>query len=141
MSLCLIMALVELVPVELIPDFEGLVEIWITLFGRSESNTVAELCQQFWDGDFKRGIARRAIFDVARSRFPIHLRPLIRLLRAMTGSGFLDTDPLSTSDYWVEGGTLGYFRETCDGAVADYFDKLSTYSQVIPASACTGANA
>jgi nuclear pore complex protein Nup188 len=135
------MVLVELVPVEMIPDFDGLVEVWITLFGRSESNTVAELCQQFWDGDFKRGIARRAIFDVARSRFPIQLKPLIRLLRAMTGSGFLDTDPLSTADHWIEGGELGFFREACDGAVADYLDKLSTYSQVIPVNACTGANA
>lgn len=131
----------ELVPVELIPDFDGLVEIWITLFGRSESNTVDELCRQFWDADFKRGIARRAIFDVARSRFPIHLRPLIRLLRSMTGSGFLDTDPLSTANHGIEGGALGYLRETCDAAVADYFDRLSTYSQVIPASACTGGNA
>jgi hypothetical protein len=103
----LIMALIELVPVELIPDFDGLAEIWITLFGRSESNTVDELCPQFWDAGFKRGIARRAILDVARSRFPIHLRPLIRLLHVMTGSGFLDTDPLSTANHGIEGGAPG----------------------------------
>jgi len=29
--------MVELVPVELIPDFDSLVEVWIVLFGRSES--------------------------------------------------------------------------------------------------------
>jgi nuclear pore complex protein Nup188 len=135
------MALVELVPVEVIPDFDGLVEVWITLFGRTESSHSAALCQQFWGGDFKRGIARRAIFDVARSRFPIYLRPLIRLLRAMTASGFLDTDPLSTTDHWTGDGTLGYLRAGCDSAVSNYLDRLPTYTQVIPASACTGANA
>lgn len=141
------MALVELVPVELIPDFDGLVEVWVTLFGASESNTAAALCHQFWETDFKRGVARRAILDVARSRFPIHLKPLIRLLRAMTGTGFLDTDPLSTAASSTplasEGSVtkLSFYQEACDNAVADYLYSLSTYSQVIPISACSGPNA
>lgn len=118
-----------------------MVEVWITLFGRSESNTVAELCQQFWEVDFNRGIARRAIFDVARSRFPIHLKPLIRLLRAMTGSGFLDTDTLSTADHSHEGAPLGYYRKYCNSTVADYMSALPSYSQLISTAACTGANA
>lgn len=140
------MALVELVPVELIPDFDGLVEVWVTLFGASESSTSAALCHQFWDTDFKRGFARRAILDVARSRFPIHLKPLIRLLRAMTGTGFLDTDPLSIGDsssvtYEGSGAPLSFHRQSCDSAVADYLYNLSTYSQVIPISTCSGPNA
>lgn len=32
---------------ELIPDFDSLVEIWIALFGRSESRSVVGVCRQF----------------------------------------------------------------------------------------------
>ncbi|KAF9498863.1 hypothetical protein BDN71DRAFT_1384838 [Pleurotus eryngii] len=137
----LLMALVELVPVELIPDFDGLVQVWIALFGRSESESISGICMQFWQADWPRGIARRAIFDVARSRFPIQLKPLIRLLRSMTGSGFLDTDELSTADHSNEGMGLTTDRDTCDRHVFYYMDKLPTFSQVIPLGACTGAHA
>lgn len=135
-----ITALIELVPVELVPDFDGLVEVWIALFGRSESASVSGICMQFWLTDWHHGIARRAIFDVARSRFPIQVRPLLRLLRAMTGAGFLDTDPLYTSDIDQER-PLTEQRAVCDRFVYHYLSQLSTYSQVIPISACTGAHA
>ena len=69
----LFISLVELVAVELIPDFEGLVDVWIALFGRSESFSVGGICAQSWQSDWNHGIARRAIFDVARSRFPNHV--------------------------------------------------------------------
>jgi nuclear pore complex protein Nup188 len=137
----LIMALVELVPVEHLPKFPTFVEVWVALFGRSESQSIAGICTQFWQSDWTQGFARRAIFDVARSRFPIHFRPLVRLLRAMTAAGFLDTDKLSTADHSHEGEGLDPDRELCDRHVYYYFDKLPTYSQVIPMSACTGAHA
>jgi nuclear pore complex protein Nup188 len=136
----LLIALVELVPVERIPDFPSLVEVWIALFGRSESKSVSGICRQFWQSDWKQGIARRAIFDVARSRFPIHFRPLIRLLRSMTAAGFLDTDPLSTADHSHEGEALDEECDLCGHHVFNYFDKLPTLSQVIPAGACKGTN-
>ncbi|KAF8165907.1 nucleoporin subcomplex protein binding to Pom34-domain-containing protein [Crassisporium funariophilum] len=136
----LVIATVELVQVELIPDFDALVEVWIALFGRSESLSVTGICTQFWRSDWHHGIARRAIFDVARSRFPIHVKPLLRLLRSMTGVGFLDTDPLYTADYAQED-IIPEDRELCDRFVFHYMFKLSTYSQVIPISACTGAHA
>ncbi|KDR84406.1 hypothetical protein GALMADRAFT_237258 [Galerina marginata CBS 339.88] len=136
----LVIALVELVPVELVPDFDALVEVWIALFGRSETLSVAGICAQFWQSDWNHGIARRAIFDVARSRFPIQVRPLLRLLRAMTGAGFLDTDPLYTADATQEEPIQGD-RALCDRFVYHYMSKLSTYSQVIPINACTGAHA
>ncbi|KAF8887259.1 hypothetical protein CPB84DRAFT_1837740 [Gymnopilus junonius] len=122
-------------PVEQIPDFEGFVEVWIALFGRSESLSVSGICAQFWQTDWHHGISRRAIFDVARSRFPIQVRPLLRLLRVLTGVGFLDTDSL----YQLE--PLSPDRELCDRFVYHYMSRLSTYSQVIPVSACTGAHA
>jgi len=126
--------------VELIPDFEGLVDVWIALFGRSESLSVAGICAQFWQSDWNHGIARRAIFEVARCRFPIHVKPLLRLLRAMTGVGFLDTDPIYTAEY-VQEDDIPEDRYLCNRFVYHYLFKLSTYSQVIPISACTGAHA
>ncbi|XP_006461023.1 hypothetical protein AGABI2DRAFT_221404 [Agaricus bisporus var. bisporus H97] len=138
----LVISLVELIPVEHIPDFDLLVEVWVTLFGRSESQSVAALCEQFWLADWKHGISRRAIFDVARSRFPIQLHPLLRLLRSMTGTGFLDTDPLSTADHLVDvPDDLRDQRDLCSRHVFYYFDRLTSYSQVIPLSACSGSQA
>lgn len=133
--------LVELIPVELIPDFDALVDVWIALFGRSESESITGICTQFWQTDWHHGIARRAIFDVARSRFPIQVKPLLRLLRAMTAAGFLDTDPLSTSDLSQDRRGLTDDQETCDHYVLHYLLKLPSYSQVVPINACTGAHA
>jgi len=116
------------------------VEIWIALYGRSEGHSVAGICNQFWRADWQHGIARRAIFDVARSRFPIQVKPLLRLLQAMTGSGFLDTDPwyiADTSQDYI----LSEDRDLCGSFVYQYFLKLSSYTQVVPISACTGPHA
>ncbi|KAF8626720.1 hypothetical protein AX17_006486 [Amanita inopinata Kibby_2008] len=137
----LMIALAELVPVELIPNFEGFVEVWVTLFGRSESQSIAGICAQFWQSDWQHGIARRAIFDVARSRFPIHIQPLVRLLRSLTATGFLDTDNLSTADHSHEGGELTDERDICSRYVFYHLDNLPTYTQVIPISACSGPHA
>ncbi|KAI0782601.1 hypothetical protein C8Q75DRAFT_811686 [Abortiporus biennis] len=137
----LVIALVELIPAELIPDFDMFVEVWIALFGRSESKSVTGICCQFWQSDWAQGISRRAVFDVARSRFPIQCKYLVRLLRSMTATGFLDTDVLSTADHGVEGEDISEERDLCARHVFFYFDKLPTYTQVIPISACTGAHA
>jgi nuclear pore complex protein Nup188 len=125
----------------MIPEFDAFVNVWIALFGRSESQSVAGICTQYWQSDWQNGIARRAIFDVARARFPIHFKPLIRLLRAMTATGFLDTDPLSTADHSNEGLGLSEQRDLCDRHVFYYFNQLPTFSQIIPISACTGPHA
>ncbi|KAI0677700.1 hypothetical protein C8Q78DRAFT_960939 [Trametes maxima] len=137
----LLIAVVELVPVELIPEFDGLLEVWVALFGRSEPQAVAGICRQFWEADWHEGIARRAIVEVARSRFPVQLRPIVRLLRALTASGFLDTDPLSTADHVQPTTELVEERQMCTRAVFDFFDELSTFTQVIHVSQCGGAHA
>lgn len=140
-----LIAVLELVPVELIPDFDSLVDVWIALFGRSETRSVAGICRQYWQSDWRQGVARRAVIDVARSRFPIHFRPLVRLLRAMTASGFLDTDPLcvgSSAEYsQCMDGEEEAEREICAQHVFYYMDKLPTFSLVIPLSSCSGPNA
>ncbi|KAG5653361.1 hypothetical protein H0H81_000862 [Sphagnurus paluster] len=137
----LIIALVELIAVEEIPDFDAFVEVWVSLFGRSESRSVGGICAQYWQVDYHRGLARRAIVEVARNRFPIHFKPLIRILRAMTAYGFLDYDPLSIADYSNEGESISEDRDTCARYVFYYLDTLATYTQVVPLSACSGAHA
>ncbi|KAI0638631.1 hypothetical protein C8Q77DRAFT_1154251 [Trametes polyzona] len=137
----LIIAIVELVPVELIPDFDGLLEVWVALFGRSEPQAVAGICRQFWEADWHEGIARRAIVDVARSRFPVQVKPIIRLLRSLTATGFLETDPLSTADHVQPTAELVEERQLCTCAVFEFFDELPSFTQVIHTSSCSGAHA
>ncbi|KAF5388425.1 hypothetical protein D9615_000845 [Tricholomella constricta] len=137
----LIIALVELVPVEEFANLEELVDVWISLFGRSESQSISGICAQYWQADWHNSTARRAIFDVARSRFPIHFKPLIRLLRAMTASGFLDYDTLSIASHPNEGESISEEHDVCASHVFYYLDKLPTFTQVVPLSACSGAHA
>ncbi|KAA1466701.1 hypothetical protein DENSPDRAFT_811950 [Dentipellis sp. KUC8613] len=138
----LLIALSQRVPVELVPDYDTLVEVWVSLFGRSESQTVLGLCQQFWEYDFQVSSGRRAILDVARVRFPVQFRPLIRLLRALSGTGFMNTDPLSDVDHNRQlDPQVAEGQRICVGYVSYFFDQLSTFTQVIPVSACSGAHA
>ena len=60
----------------------------------------------------------------------------------MTGTGFLDTDPLSTVDHTME--TFNNYRndrQVCGARVFGFLDLLSSYSQVVPLSACSGLHA
>ncbi|KAJ7455948.1 nucleoporin subcomplex protein binding to Pom34-domain-containing protein [Mycena galericulata] len=139
----LLIAIIELTPVEAIPQFELFIEVWISLFGRSESKSVALICAQYWESDWHVSSARRAIFDVARARFPIHFKPLIRLLRAMTGAGFLDTDPLCSTQEGPQTrpAAQASVRDSCARHVFYYLETLSTFSQIIPAASSTGPHA
>ncbi|KAG6917687.1 hypothetical protein DXG01_001662 [Tephrocybe rancida] len=137
----LIIALAELVVLEKIEDFDALVNVWISLFGRSESRSISGICAQFWQADWHNGKARRAILDIARSRFPIHFKPLLRLLRAMTASGFLDHDTLSIAGHSDEGEVVSEERFICASHVFYFLEALPTYTQVVPMSACSGAHA
>ena len=73
-------------PVELVPDFEGLINAWVALFGNGENPMNAGLSKQYWSEDWSSGKSRRAIVDAARSRFPVEMRPLLRILRSMAGA-------------------------------------------------------
>lgn len=130
--LALIMGLTQLVQVEFIPDFNGLVEVWISLFGTGEDTVAARVCRNYWGYDWKVFPARRVIFDVARSRFPIHFRPLVRLLRATAGTGSLNAGVLAAGDE---------DRKLCGAYVYHYLLRLPTFTQIIPVSARTGAGA
>ncbi|KAH9002466.1 hypothetical protein EDB86DRAFT_3125995 [Lactarius hatsudake] len=117
----LLIALSELVPVELIPEFDTFIDVWVALLGQSESRSVIGLCQQFWQYDVTKSKARRAILDVARSRFPVQFTPLLRLLGALTGCGFKDADPLSSVDHRQQDNSLLEARaHACTGSQALY---------------------
>ncbi|KAI0048058.1 hypothetical protein FA95DRAFT_1133922 [Auriscalpium vulgare] len=137
----LLIALSELIPVELIPDFDTFLEVWVALFGQSESQSVIGLCQQFWQYDYVKSAGRRAVLDVARARFPVQFKPLLRLLGALTGSGFKKADPLGNVDYRPPDRALLAERALSAQHVSYYLDMLPTFTQVLPASACTGAHA
>ncbi|KAJ7242566.1 hypothetical protein B0H12DRAFT_1211807 [Mycena haematopus] len=139
----LLIAIVELSPVESMPEFELFIEVWIALFGRSESKSVALICAQYWESDWHVSSARRAIFDVCRARFPIQFKPLIRLLRAMTGAGFLDTDPLCFTQEGPQTRPTSQAaaRDSCARHVFYYLDTLSTFTQVMSVAASTGPHA
>ncbi|KZV70297.1 hypothetical protein PENSPDRAFT_631949 [Peniophora sp. CONT] len=133
-----LVGLSEAMPVELIPDFDTLVEVWVALFGRGEAHSVVGICLQFWRHDFRQGPARRAILDAARARFPVQFKPLVKLLHALSGAGFTSWDPLATVDTSTTAGAYEMERAECADYVAHYFDTLPSFTQVVPLSACQG---
>jgi len=137
----LLIALSELLPVELIPDLDTFIDVWVALLGQSETRSVIGLCQQFWQYDLTKSKARRAILDVPRSRFPLQFTPLLRLLGALTGRGFKDADILSSTDHRQHDQSLVEARAQCAQEVSYFFENLPTYTQVLPTSACTGSQA
>ncbi|KAL1721708.1 nucleoporin subcomplex protein binding to Pom34-domain-containing protein [Schizophyllum commune] len=124
-----LISVLDVIPVESIPDFYSLVDIWVALFGRSEVESIYLLCHQYWRMDWHQGPSRRAIFDVARARFPVDFVPLPRLCRAMAACGFLDTDPLATTSDMQSGGYEE--QKECAQNAFDYFNALPTYAQHI----------
>jgi len=76
--------------------------------------------------------ARRVIFDIARSWFPVHFHPLVCLLRATSGTGSLESSFVAAGDEsW----------QRCSAYVYHYFLQLPTFTQVIPMAARTGIGA
>ena len=126
------MGLFQLVQVEFIPDVEGLIEVWIALFGTGEDAVAARVCRNYWDYDWKVTTTRRVIFDIARSWFPVRFRPLVRLLRATAGTGSLESSFVAAGDE---------SRQLCGAYVYHYFLRLPTFTQVIPMGARTGIGA
>ncbi|EPQ58881.1 hypothetical protein GLOTRDRAFT_69872 [Gloeophyllum trabeum ATCC 11539] len=135
----LLMAILETAPVEFMPDFDSFVEVWIALFGRSETEAVAGLCRQYWNSDRIKSASRAAVLDVARVQFPVRPCTVLRILRALTAFGYMDTDPLSNGNRIDE--DLTPERDYCSREVFQYFRTLETYTQVIPMSATSGSHA
>lgn len=113
---------------EYIENFDGLMETFITLFGAGEYISVAPLCAEFWQVDAQmESSSRRALLEIARDRFPVQARPLIRILRSLTATG----DFRGLEGYVTER-EVDFNRGGAAWAVYQYFDKLTTLTQVIP---------
>lgn len=118
---------------EYIENFDGLMEVWILLFGSGEWAAVAPLCAEFWQFDSKlESSSRRALLEIARDRFPVQSRPLIRILRSLTATG--DFRGLEGFEHSAElkDNRIDFNRGGSAFAVYEYFDTLTTLTQVIP---------
>lgn len=113
---------------EYIDDFDGLMETFIMLFGAGEHISVAPLCAEFWQVDAQlESSNRRALLEIGRDRFPVQARPLVRILRSLTATG----DFRGLEGYVTER-EVDFNRGGAAWAVYQYFDKLTTLTQVIP---------
>ncbi|KDQ15482.1 hypothetical protein BOTBODRAFT_158346 [Botryobasidium botryosum FD-172 SS1] len=118
----LLILLTELVRVEFIEEMDALVDVWVTLYGSGPSSVVLPLCHDFWAVQAVReSTDRRALIDVARDRFPVQFRPIIRILRAMTGTGADFVACSKADDLTLK----------CSRDVYDTFANLQTFTLVI----------
>jgi nuclear pore complex protein Nup188 len=120
--------------VEYLPDVDSFIDLWVELFGAGNTNTSTVISLQFWQYDFPTP-SGRALFDLTRTRFPVLIRPLVKLLRSMTGLGLSDLGvPLSQlTDENVE-----ISRGECLKNVTMFMGKLSTYTMVLQQSGPMG---
>ncbi|KZV81786.1 hypothetical protein EXIGLDRAFT_364446 [Exidia glandulosa HHB12029] len=92
----LLIGLCEMCRTEFIPDFGALVDARVALFGTGEPVSSAPLALQYWAEDWAHH-SRRQPFDVARVRFPVQFRPLVRMLAAMARTRDGCTRPILTA--------------------------------------------
>ncbi|CAO1625417.1 unnamed protein product [Sympodiomycopsis kandeliae] len=89
----LLLGTTEVVLPEYIPDFDSLVSLWQDTFDASVTADVsagtaagvAALANQFWEVDSEHETRSSVLLTAAR-RWPIHFTPLLRLLKALTGT-------------------------------------------------------
>ena len=119
---------------EYLPDVDSFIDLWAELFGVGNTNTSTIISLQFWQYDFPTP-SGRALFDLTRTRFPVLVRPLVKLLRSMTGLGLSDLGvPLSQlADENIE-----ISRGECLKEVTTFMGKLSTYTMVLQQSGPMG---
>ncbi|KAG9015816.1 hypothetical protein FRB93_012381 [Tulasnella sp. JGI-2019a] len=123
---CLLMSLIDIVQVEYIEDYEGLVSVWAGIYGTGEMPMVASLCSEFWIRDIAANIQRRSLLDLAASRFPVEVSPILRLLRSVSGVG-----GLAELDSLEDEGDRAANRLLSAERVYQYFGQLQTFTQVL----------
>lgn len=119
---------------EYLPDIDSFIDLWAELFGVGSTNTCTVIALQFWQYDFPTP-SGRALFDLARTRFPVLVRPMIELLRSMTGLGLSDLGlPLSQ----LTNENVEISRGECLKNVTRFMGELSTYTMVLQQSGPMG---
>lgn len=63
-----------------LPHFDSLIDLACLIYTDNEN-----LCVRFWELDFPSP-AKRSLLEYARSRFPLHFEPFLRLLTALSSS-------------------------------------------------------
>ncbi|KAG8906137.1 hypothetical protein FRB99_007527 [Tulasnella sp. 403] len=133
---CLVMAVIDTVQVEYIQEYELLVEVWTGIFGSGEMPVVVYLCSEFWTRDLQHSIQRRSLLDLALSRFPVEPTPLLKLLRAMGGSG-----GLAELDSVTDEGEEATLRLAAVRNVYNYFLDMQCFTQVLSPHHLSGPQA
>ncbi|KAG9126133.1 hypothetical protein FRC07_004781, partial [Ceratobasidium sp. 392] len=105
-------------------DVDAFLEVVVKLFGSGEYNIVASLGRMYWTEDWVQSPKRQQLLQVAALRFPVQPRPLVRLLRALSGSGDDSTSNASGSEA----------REVCVKHVYQYFAEMTGFAHVIQPS-------
>ncbi|KAG9105059.1 hypothetical protein FRC06_000032 [Ceratobasidium sp. 370] len=120
----LIIGMADTLQLGYMSDVDAFLEVVVKLFGSGECNIVASLGHMYWTEDWVQSPKRQQLLQVAALRFPVQPRPLVRLLRALSGSG----DDSSSST----GGSLA--REVCVGHVYQYLAEMTGFAHVIQPS-------
>ncbi|CAO1634756.1 unnamed protein product [Parajaminaea phylloscopi] len=131
----LLLSITEVVRPEFVPDFAQLVELWEVTFGCNMSAGASEgtiagiraLSSQFWQTDMTYE-TRQGVLETAKRRWPVQLRPLLRLLRALTGTC---QDEMGTLPETAEEGE----DSLAALSVLRQFSSLQSLAQVLPSTA------
>ncbi|KAE8262535.1 hypothetical protein A4X03_0g2382 [Tilletia caries] len=138
----LVLASVQLVRPEYLPDFEALVTVLETICSASASASsspssstrihpdlaaaLPKLCLQFWLSDVEERQGG-AILDTARRRWPVSFRPLLRLLQTFSGVTRLPTGGHAPPD------ATRAAAESLSSTIS-YFVNLSSLTFPLPAN-------
>ncbi|KDN48210.1 hypothetical protein K437DRAFT_255640 [Tilletiaria anomala UBC 951] len=120
----------ELVKPEFIQDHEALLRVWELVFGNVDPadeflrQGTAALCEQFWGIDARHDM-RSAMLRMSTGRWPILFRPLLRLLRVLSGRHTASNQG-SASSFASEQATASAT------SVFEYFSSLPSIAHILP---------
>ncbi|KAG8754018.1 hypothetical protein FRC12_011339, partial [Ceratobasidium sp. 428] len=120
----LIIGMADTLQLGYMSDVDAFLEVVVKLFGSGEGNIVASLSHMYWTEDWVQSSKRQQLLQVAALRFPVQPRPLVRLLRALSGNGDDSTSSAS--------GNLA--REICVAHVYQYLAEMTGFAHVIQPS-------
>ncbi|EPQ30590.1 uncharacterized protein PFL1_02114 [Pseudozyma flocculosa PF-1] len=133
----LLLSVTELIKPEFLPDFDALVALWEAAFGSGVATElsptalegIAALCVQFWEIDAHHD-SRCATIDTARRRWPVSFRPLLRLVKALTGNA--RPDALESWPSSLQAGARSPPVEQACAAAFQFLAQVPTFAQVLP---------
>ncbi|KAN0064981.1 hypothetical protein ACQY0O_002039 [Thecaphora frezii] len=136
----LLLSITELVKPEFLPNLDALIALWEAAFGSGVATElsptalegIAALCVQFWEVDSHYD-SRCATVDTARRRWPVSFRPLLRLIKALTGNARVDALGAWPSSLHI-GARSSAVEQAC-GSAFQFLAQLPTFAHVLPQGA------